>query len=179
MKTRKSFRILCALLSLLLVSQFAVTALAATSSTWSDGIATYYMFTAMVSSTAARSQMAKSTTTIAHTQWAGNTLMDGYYDVTVDERWISKEYGNTVISTAAKDGYDDKYAESNLYLPDAIGGIATEEPSGQYCVLADTKNYKINYTVYRDDGSGYEAYFVDTVYAPYDIYEAATGYRAA
>lgn len=180
MKKSKTVRILCMVLALLLVSQFAVTAMAATSSTWSDGAFSYYVSTAMVNSNAVREQMAEATTTITHTQW-NTTYMDGYYDMTVDEywNWFFKEFGNDIIHTAAKDGYDYYYEENNLYLQDAVGGIPSSEQSGQYYVLADSKNYKINSTLYRDDGSGYAVYIVDTVYAPYDIYPDATGYRAA
>lgn len=172
MKKSKTVRILCMALALLLVSQFAVTAFAATSSTWPDNGDTCFMETTWINSSSSRSNAAISTTTISHTRWY-TTYMDGYYDMASDERWQDMEYGNTVISTAAMDNYDQYYQENNLYLQDAVGGIPDTAQSGNYYVRADTACHLINYTVYRNDIAEY----VNAVYAPYDIYEAATGYR--
>ena len=176
MKTRKSIRILCAMLSLLLVSQFIVTVLAATSSTWSDGSATYYLETYLFRSDRTRSNGAVSTTTVYHSS-VDDTLVNGCFDMYCYENWQGMDYGDIVLTTAAKDGYDNVHTMSDVLMQKTIR-IPSTSPTGNYKVLANSICHEINYVVYQDDGWGYTNYMADTVYAPYNVGDF-TGYRTA
>lgn len=177
MKTRKSFRILCALLSLLLVSQFAVTAMAATSSSWLQNGYWHYMETYRTGTNRTRSNGAVSNIKFYHSSGTVTQLF-GYVDMVCEEKWNEMDHGDRVLTTAAMDGYDNVYTKSNVELDGSIEVFAYE-PNGYYKAVADSICHEISYVVYRDEGWGYTNYMTDTVYAPYDVSSYLTGYRAA
>ena len=167
MKKSKTVRILCMALALLLISQFAVTAFAATSSSWLQDGYWHYMETYRSGTNRTRSNGAVSTTSFYHDSGTVTQLV-GYTDMYCYENWQGMDYGDIVITTAAKDGYSYTYTKRNVEL-DGGFEIPAYEPSGNYKAVANSFCHEISYVVYRDEGWGYTNYMAGTVYAPYDV----------
>ena len=180
MKTRKSFRILCALLSLLLVSQFAVTAFAAVSAPWDQYDQRLFMVTTPnPSAVRYKSNVTIDRTSVNHS-YGNLTDMSGYYDLEHSEMWAhTLVYGGDVVSTAAMDGYDDTHTMNNAEMYDTYGGIPEWEPTGNYKIKTAVLCRPIAYSIFEiiDPNTSVEIY-VGEALAPYDFSNEITGYSA-
>ena len=177
MKERKTVRMFCLLLSLLLVSQFAVTAFAATTTPWTDseGYENYGVLTRTGTSAI---NIWETSPSVTHTQGTDTSLNCHMVQIHYTTDFGMDSYWGNFQPVLAAEQLSNTFIDGiELHPIQHYHKIPANAPSGTYQLQAELKCYAGIWEVYRIEFDYPNIVASGVVNAPYAPSGNCTAYR--